>query len=202
MKRFLPLTLGALSLALSLAACSESPKPADNKMTDSDLERAVTTSLNADATLAQKISVSADADKNAVTLTGTVATEALRTRAVELAKSGRATLLVTDKIDVKPLEVERKDYTEDLAREERSKAHTSGESIGDSLDDAWIHTKIRTKLVGEGELPGGSVNVDVKNNIVTLRGSVQTKDEKAKIEDLAKATDGVKSVKNLLVIKG
>ena len=126
MKRFLPLTLGALALALNLAACSESPKAADNKMTDSDLERAVTTSLNADSTLAQKISVSADADKNAVTLTGTVATEALRTRAVELAKSGRASLLVTDKIDVKPLELERKDYTEDMAREARSKAKSSG----------------------------------------------------------------------------
>ncbi len=205
MKRFLTTTIGALSLALSLTACSESPKAADNKMTDSDLERAVTASINGDQQLAAyKIGVSADADKNAVTLSGTVPTEGARTRAVELAKSGRPALTVTDKIDVKPAEpteVDRSAYTEDMARDARTKAKASGETVGDSLDDAWIHTKIRTKLVGEGELPGGSVNVDVKNNIVTLRGSVESKEQKARVEDVAKATDGVKSVKNLLVIK-
>ena len=53
----------------------------------------------------------------------------------------------------------------------------------------------------EGEFPGGSVNVDVKNNVVTLRGHVSTKADKAKAESIAKATDGVKSVHNQLVIK-
>jgi osmotically-inducible protein OsmY len=171
-------------------------------MTNGDLERAVTSSINSDSALAAyKIDVSGDVDKNAVTLSGTVPTEALRTRAVELAKSGRATLLVNDKIDVKPAEVDRSTYTEDMARDARAKAKASGESIGDSLDDAWIHTKIRTKLVGQGELPGGSVNVDVKNNVVTLRGSVETKEQKARVEEVAKATEGVKSVRNMLVIK-
>jgi len=203
MKRFITTTVGILSLTLGLTACSESPKAADsNKMTNGDLERAVTSSINSESGLvAYKIGVSADADKNAVTLSGTVPTEALRTRAVELAKSGRPGLSVTDKIDVKPAEVERSAYTEDMARDARTKAQASGESIGDSLDDAWIHTKIRTKLVGDGELPGGSVNVDVKNNVVTLRGSVATKEQKARVEEVAKTTDGVKSVKNLLVIK-
>ena len=86
-------------------------------------------------------------------------------------------------------------------REARDQAKGSGDSIGDNLDDAWIHTKIRTKLLGEGEFPGGSVNVDVKNNVVTLRGHVKSKEDRAKAEDIAKRTDGVKSVKNLLTIK-
>ena len=204
MKTFITTAVGVLALAFGLAACSESPKAADNanKMTNGDLERAVTSSINGDSALVPyKIDVSGDVDKNAVTLSGTVPTEALRTRAVELAKSGRPNLVVTDKIDVKPAEVERSAYTEDMARDARTKAKASGESIGDSLDDAWIHTKIRTKLVGDGELPGGSVNVDVKNNVVTLRGSVESKEQKARVEEVAKSTDGVKSVKNLLVIK-
>jgi len=203
MKKLITTAVGILSLAFGLAACSESPKAADTpKMTNGDLERAVTSSINSDSALAAyKIDVSGDVDKNAVTLSGTVPTEALRTRAVELAKSGRATLLVNDKIDVKPAEVDRSTYTEDMARDARAKAKASGESIGDSLDDAWIHTKIRTKLVGQGELPGGSVNVDVKNNVVTLRGSVETKEQKARVEEVAKSTQGVKSVRNMLVIK-
>ena len=76
-----------------------------------------------------------------------------------------------------------------------------GESIGENVDDAWIHTKIRTKFLGEGQLPGGGVNVDVKNNVVTLRGHVKTKEDRAKLEEIAKLTDGVKSVKNLLTVK-
>ena len=203
MKRLLSLSLGVVCLAIGIAACDKEPKAAEApKMTDGDFERAITASINSDPAIAPyNISVSAEVEKNTATLKGTVPTEAARMRVVELAKSGRANLVITDKIDVKPLEVERKDYTPEMAREAREKAKGSGESIGDNIDDAWIHTKIRTKLVGEGELPGGSVNVDVKNNVVTLRGHVKTKEDRAKVEQLAKSTDGVKSVKNLLTIK-
>lgn len=201
MKRFFTLSLGVVCLALGIAACDKSPN-AETKMTDSDLERAITASINSDATLAAyKIGVSGDIDKNTATLTGTVPTEAARMRVVELAKAGHAGLVVTDKIDVKPLELERKDYTPEMASEAREKAKGSGEAIGESVDDAWIHTKIRTKFVGEGQLPGGSVNVDVKNSVVTLRGHVKTREDRAKLEEIAKSTEGVKSVRDLLTIK-
>jgi len=201
MKRLFSLSLGVVCLALGIVAC-ESPKPAEPKMSSGDLERAITASINSDSTLvAYNIGVSADVDKNTATLTGTVPTEAARTKIVELAKAGRAGLAVTDKIDVKPAEIERKDYTDEMAREAREKAKGSGESVGESVDDAWIHTKIRTKFLGEGQLPGGGVNVDVKNNVVTLRGHVKTAEDRAKLEDIAKRTEGVKSVRNLLTIK-
>jgi len=197
---FIP-TVGALFVALSLAGCTKQPEPAP-KMTDNDLENTVTAKLNSDAVLASyKIDVDADASKNAVTLSGSVPTESLRMRAVDDAKAANAGLIVTDKIDVKPGDVDRKDYNEDMAREARDRASKAGESVGDSIDDAWIHTKIRSKLLAEGEFPGGSLNVDVKNNVVTLRGSVSTKEDKAKAEQIAKNTDGVKSVRNQVVIK-
>ena len=65
--------------------------------------------------------------------------------------------------------IERKDYDADMAREARARAAKSSESVGDSVDDAWIHTKIRSRLLGEGEFPGGGIDVDVENNVVTLR---------------------------------
>jgi len=202
MKRLLTLSLGVVCLAFGIVACEEKPKTVETKMTDGELERVIEARINSDATLAAyKIGVYADVEKNTATLTGTVPTQAARTSIVELAKAGRAGLVITDKIDVKPLEVERKDYTPEMAREAREKAKGSGESIGDNVDDGWIHTKIRTKFIGEGQLPGGGVNVDVKNNVVTLRGHVKTKEDRAKLEEIAKATDGVKSVKNLLTIK-
>jgi hyperosmotically inducible protein len=200
-KKLLVLAIGLVTVGL--VACDSKPSAQTTpKMTNDDLDRSVTTKINSDATLAAyKLDVDADADKNAVTISGSVPTESLRMKAVDAAKTVSVGLVVTDKIDVKPDMVERKDYSEDMAREARERASKSSESIGDSLDDAWIHTKIRTKLLGEGEFPGGSVNVDVKNNVVTLRGHVSTQADKAKAESIAKATDGVKSVRNQLVIK-
>lgn len=196
-------TIGALSLALVVAACNKAPEAqAPPKMTSDELDRSVTARINDDpALVAYKLDVDADADKNTVTISGKVPTEGLRMKAVEAAKSVNSALVVTDKIDVKPGDVERKDYTEDMAREAREKAVAASESIGDSLDDAWIHTKIRSKLLGEGEFPGGSINVDVKNNVVTLRGSVATAADRTKAGQVAKATDGVKSVRNQLVVR-
>jgi len=198
------LTIGTLAMVTGLTACDSKPREPQTppKMTNDDLDRSVTAKINSDAVLARyRLDGDADADKNAVTLTGSVPTQSLRMKAVDAAKTANAGLAITDKIDVKPDMVDRKDYDEDMAREARERASKSSESVGDSLDDAWIHTKIRTKLLGEGEFPGGSLNVDVKNNVVTLRGTVATKADKAKAEQIAKATDGVKSVKNLLVIK-
>jgi hyperosmotically inducible protein len=194
-------TVGALFVALSLAGCTKQPEPVA-KMTDDDLDRTVTAKINSDAVLASyKIDVDADADKNAVTLSGSVPSESLRMRAVDDAKAANAGLVVTDKIDVKPGDVDRKDWNDDMAREARERASKAEESVGDTLDDAWIHTKLRSKLMAEGEFPGGSLKVDVKDNVVTLRGSVSTKEDKAKAEQIAKNTDGVKSVRNQVVVK-
>jgi len=193
-------------LVLGVAAgCNRNETPKETpaaKMTNDDLDRSVSAKLNSDVTLASyKIKVDADADKNAVTLSGSVPTENLRTKAVELAKMATPNLVVTDKIDVKPGDIDRKDYTEGMARDARVRAKETGETVGDSIDDAWIHTKIRTRLLGEGEFPGTGINVDVNKNVVTLRGTVSSTEDKAKAEQIAKTTDGVKTVKNQLVVK-
>jgi osmotically-inducible protein OsmY len=49
------------------------------------------------------IKVSADVEKNAVTLSGTVASEEARNRALELAKSAHSGITVNDQIEVKPV---------------------------------------------------------------------------------------------------
>ena len=170
-------------------------------MSNSELERAIKAKLETDSMLkAADIDVDADVSRNEATLSGTVESEALRTKAVELAKSAHAGLMVTDKIDVKPRQVSRSEYTEEMAREEREKAKGYGDTVGDKLDDAWIHTKIVTKLIGDSKTPERKINVDVVNNVVTLRGTVNTAEQKAEAERIAKDTEGVKSVKNMLKV--
>jgi osmotically-inducible protein OsmY len=196
-------TIGVLAIVTGLAACDSAPAPEPApRMSNDELKQLVTAKINSDPALAAyNLNVDADAGRNAVTISGDVPTQRLRMQAVDAAKAIAPDLVITDKIDVEPGMVDRKDYTDEMARAARERAAKSADSIGDSLDDAWIHTKIRSKLALEGEFPGGSLNVDVKDNVVTLRGSVATTADRTKAEQIAKSTDGVKSVRNQLVIK-
>jgi len=91
-------------------------------------------------------------------------------------------------------------YTEEQAREEREKAKANKETIGQSIEDAWVHTKVVAKLIGNSQTPERKINVDVLDGAVTLRGQVDTPEGKTEAERLAKETDGVKSVKNELKV--
>jgi osmotically-inducible protein OsmY len=67
------------------------------------MENSVRAKLENDAQLKEaKLSVSANADKNEVTLSGTVPTQDARVRAIDLAKSTQPGVTINDKIDVKP----------------------------------------------------------------------------------------------------
>jgi osmotically-inducible protein OsmY len=94
----------------------------------------------------------------------------------------------------------RGEYSEKQAAEERERAKQSKETIGDTLDDAWIHTKIVAKLIADSDTPERKINVDVVNNVVTLRGEVDTAQAKTDAEKIAKETEGVKSVVNQLKV--
>ncbi|HXI61319.1 MAG TPA: BON domain-containing protein [Pyrinomonadaceae bacterium] len=91
-------------------------------------------------------------------------------------------------------------YTEEQARAERERAKANKETIGQSLDDAWIHTKIVAKLISDTQTPERKINVDVVDGAVTLRGDVDTAEAKAEAERVAKETDGVKKVTNQLKV--
>jgi osmotically-inducible protein OsmY len=115
MKTFISLIPLLFGVNLLIASCGErdrapatqkSPSPAAPsaaKMSDSDLEKVVRAKLESDAALKEaKLDVDADADKNEVTISGTVHSQEIRNKAVELAKSAHSGLTVNDKIDVKP----------------------------------------------------------------------------------------------------
>ena len=195
------ISLGFLMLAGCSQTGSTTSASAPSAVSDSDLQNAIQARLNSDPDLnAAKLDVDAHAKDNKVTLKGTVATESMRLRAVELAKAGNPNLEITDKIDVKPRAVSRSEYTEDMAREARERAKTSGDKIGTSLNDAWIHTKITSKLIGDKETPARKINIDVVDGIVTLRGEVNSTVAKDEADRVAKDTEGVRRVRNLLKV--
>jgi hypothetical protein len=93
----------------------------------------------------------------------------------------------------------RDDYKKDETNY-RAEAKNAGETIGSGLEDGWIHLKVRAALATVNDLRDSTINVDVDNNVVTLRGSVANAAGKAAAEKAARV-DGVKSVTNKLVIK-
>ena len=79
-------------------------------------------------------------------------------------------------------------------------ADAGGRSTGDKVDDAWITTKVKTKLSTEQAKSLVNVDVDTKNGVVHLQGVVPTLEDKADAERLALDTDGVLAVKNDLKV--
>ena len=68
-------TIGVLAVVMGLAACDSKPPElkAVPTMSNDELDRLVTAKINSDpALVAYNLDVDADADKNAVTLSGTV----------------------------------------------------------------------------------------------------------------------------------
>lgn len=87
------------------------------------------------------------------------------------------------------------------ANDYRAEAKNKGESVGQGLEDGWIHLKVRAALAAVNDLRDSTINVDVDNNVVTLRGSVANAASKKAAEDAAKKVDGVKSVTDKLEVK-
>ena len=94
----------------------------------------------------------------------------------------------------------RDEYKKDEANY-RAEAKNAGSSIGQGVEDGWIHLKVRAALAGADDLRDSTINVDVDNNVVTLRGTVANAAQKTKAADAAKKVEGVKSVTNKLEIK-
>jgi osmotically-inducible protein OsmY len=101
----------------------------------------------------RQIEVSADSDQNLIKLSGSVSSEGSRKQAVAIVKSVDPNLVVVDNIDVIRQVVPLNEYTDDMAKAAREKAQAIGDRVGQSLEDAWIYTKIEAKLAPNHDEP-------------------------------------------------
>lgn len=93
--------------------------------------------------------------------------------------------------------VTRADYDKDRAKYEAEKGVSS---VGQGANDSWIWFKTRSALLGTNDLRESTINVDVNNDMITLKGTVATAEQKAKAETVAKSIEGQKGVKNELKV--
>jgi hypothetical protein len=94
----------------------------------------------------------------------------------------------------------RGDYDKD-ANTYKAEAKNKGESIGQGLEDGWLHFKTRAALAAVDDLRDSTINVDVDNAVITLRGDVGSAAQKAAAGKAAQGIEGQKGVKNNLAVK-
>ena len=125
-------------------------------------------------------------------LTGEVPTVALKARAERLATVSAVTR-VDNRITVQePSSVA--DKTRKGVNKAVSKTGDAVSSTGEVINDGWITTKLKSKMVTADELEGSSIDVDTKNNVVTLSGTVKSESMREAALRVARSTDGVKRV--------
>ena len=94
----------------------------------------------------------------------------------------------------------RAEYEANKERYNRE-AKESGRKVGTGANDTWLWIKTRFDLAAADDLRDSTINVDVDNDVVTLSGTVASAAQKTRAEAVAKAVEGVKSVRNQLKVQ-
>ena len=76
-----------------------------------------------------------------------------------------------------------------------------GKSVGETIDDATITTRVKTAFVNDPAVGALRIDVDTFKGVVTLSGRVKSKQEEAQAIALAKKVRGVVDVKSTLQIE-
>jgi hyperosmotically inducible periplasmic protein len=179
--------LGAIAVATTMtAACARS---------DVGVTTAVKTRLAADDTVkAYRIDV--DTKDRVVTLKGEVDTQAAKTRAVELARATDGVRDVVDALVVTPGATP----TTGIDDEAQRRAKEAGRDAGSVMGDAGITAAVKTKMLADTTVGGLKIDVDTTGGVVALKGNVSSAAEKKRAIEIARETEGVKSVKDELKV--
>ena len=75
------------------------------------------------------------------------------------------------------------------------------ETVGAYVDDATITTQIKSRFVENKEVDASSIRVETLNGTVMLSGFAKSALEKSTAETIARKVNGVKSVKNEIIVR-
>lgn len=92
------------------------------------------------------------------------------------------------------------DATKSVAEQAGDKARRVMSSTGEIISDSWITTKVTSQYINVTVLEGSDIDVDTKDRVVTLKGTVGSAAAKAQAASIAEGTDGVSRVVNQLIV--
>jgi osmotically-inducible protein OsmY len=171
--RTLSCTTGVILVAGALFGCSRTETKSPEVASE------IRKSLNQSGY--KDVSVGQDRDKGVVTLTGHVPSNSDKQQVESIAKSMAVGQVVSDQIEVLPpgAESDAKAVNSDLDK-----------GIDKNLDAALIQNKLK-----------GNVSYDVKNGVVTLKGTVNSQIRRTQAEHIASSVPNVQQVVNELQVK-
>ncbi|HEX6323518.1 MAG TPA: BON domain-containing protein [Vicinamibacterales bacterium] len=227
MKAFSRLVIGGLVAAA--VACSS---------TDPGITTAVKSKLAADDTV-KAAQIDVDTQDGVVTLSGTVESQKVKNRALQLARETDGVTSVDDRLMVNPAvagaapayepEPGTVDRAQDAgasasdkpgssAQSASDKAGDAAEKIGEAaratgeaasqavkdatpvVADAGITAAVKTRLLADPDVAGLRIDVDTKDKVVTLTGTVKAAAQMTEAEKIARETPGVVRVINNLKV--
>jgi osmotically-inducible protein OsmY len=192
------------------------------QLDDDTIESNVEAVLEKDSVLAPR-DIDVESKNGVVTLTGKVRTVTDKERAGSLAKITGVNRVVNN-IEVDPnVDRSKADAAADKTKAGLNKAvdatATAGKKTadatkkgvaetekglgkaGEKMTDASITSRVKTDLSKEPLLDNTAVDVDTKDHVVTLKGTVGSDAAKTRAGEIAAATSGVSKVVNELVIR-
>lgn len=207
--------LSGLGLVMTVA-CAE---------TDPGITTAVKAKLAADDTV-KAYQIDVDTANNVVTLTGIVETAAAEEAALTIARQTDGVTEVIDRITVnaaaatspenlgeraresadsatdsaKSAAERGAEATKGVAGEASDKVGTAAERTGEVITDAAVTSAVKAKFLVDTSTPGLKIDVDTKDGVVTLSGTVRNRAEADRAVSLARETNGVTRVVNNLKI--
>ncbi|WP_034950281.1 molecular chaperone OsmY [Erwinia oleae] len=156
-----------------------SMKKVGGYMDDSGVTAKVKAAL-VDDDMIKSTDISVKTHNGVVELSGFVPSQDQAERAVAAAKKVEGVKSVSDKLHAK----------------DSTKSSVSGYA-----GDAATTSEIKAKLLADDIVPSRNVKVETTNGVVQLSGEVKTQAQFERAEGIAKAIEGVKSVKNDLTVK-
>jgi hyperosmotically inducible protein len=174
MRKHLFLTLALALLATFAVACSSTQPPAE-QVDDAVIASKVKSKITADPEL-NPFEIDVDADEGVVRLSGVVESSADRMEAEKLARNTDGVVDVDNDITV------------------------GEKTVGESLTDAEITAKIKSKLAADPEINPFNIDVDTDQGIVTLTGRVTKDAARDEAGKLAARTKGVREVQNRIKV--
>ena len=216
----------AALIAAGPIAASAAPQTTTTTTPDSTLAKSIERKINT-STL-KKYDIKVDVDNGVAKLTGTVATEADRRKATQLATmKGVARVdnqIVVDLDAARPKGTTGKaaektkegvnkgidksaegiskatEATKEGASKAADKSAQGISKAGEAITDVWIKTRVKSKFVDEDVLKGSDIDVDVNDHVVTLSGTVPSESGRTRAIEEAKKVEGVHQVIDKMTI--
>ena len=164
-------------VAVLAVACAQS---------DAGITTKIKASMAADSTV-KATQIEVHTANKVVTLTGNLNSDAEKQRALEIARSTKGVTNVVDMLSVR-------------TSAESGNAPEPGRTLGEHIDDGAITAQVKSRLLDDPQVKGSKIDVDTREGVVFLTGTVRSQAEGDRAVEIARNTEHVRDVKPNFVV--